>query len=288
MKRSVSVAIRASLILMLGASVYATGVPVARHMAGIVVLETVSAPARHSRADSAPLDLTPVFELAPFGRLATVDTPGQVTSTAMPDLRLRGVFVSDADNAAAMLDVDGQTGLYRIGQMVAADLTLSKVNRRFVELADATQTVTLHLDEDAESSAVMAQPNAPNEGTPSLFERLGSGLVVPALYQKPGPPETTSDYIDYWRTRIRKNPASVLEEIGLTSTDEGYVIADQHDVGVQLAGLRSGDLVRSVNGQAVGNPDDDRKLYDRIAASGQARLEVERDGRVLTFSFPLR
>lgn len=66
------------------------------------------------------------------------------------------------------------------------------------------------------------------------------------------------------------------------------MIAESHDVGVKLAGLKSGDLVRSVNGQTVGNPDDDRRFYDRIAASGQARLEVERNGRILTFSFPLR
>ena len=80
----------------------------------------------------------------------------------------------------------------------------------------------------------------------------------------------------------------MLDEIGLTPGDDGYVIAARHDVGVRLAGLTAGDLVRSFNGQAVGNPDDDRRFYDRIAASGQARLEVERNGRVLTFSFPLR
>ncbi len=91
-----------------------------------------------------------------------------------------------------------------------------------------------------------------------------------------------------WRSRIIANPKQVLDTIGLVRTDDGYRIAEQHDSGVARAGLRAGDLVRTVNGQQVGDLDSDRRLYDEVAASGLARIEVDRDGETITMSFPLR
>ena len=91
-----------------------------------------------------------------------------------------------------------------------------------------------------------------------------------------------------WRDRITANPGEVLTAIGLIPTAEGYVIADEHDSGVGRAGLRSGDLIRSVNGQQVGDVERDRQLYDDVAASGTARIEIVRDGRSILMSFPLQ
>jgi len=101
-------------------------------------------------------------------------------------------------------------------------------------------------------------------------------------------PVTTQDYIDMWRDRIIANPAEVLDTIGLVPGEKGYTIAEKHDVGVNRAGLRAGDIVTSVNGESVGNVDQDRELYDVIAASGLARIEVERNGRTIVMSFPLQ
>ena len=133
----------------------------------------------------------------------------------------------------------------------------------------------------------------------------GAGTTVPALDSGPAQllaavqaqsataltpetPETTQDYIDLWRDRITANPGEVLSAIGLIATAEGYVIAEQHDSGIALAGLRTGDLIKSVNGQQVGDVERDRQLYDEVAASGMARIENERDGRSIMMSFPLQ
>ncbi len=169
---------------------------------------------------------------------------------------------------------------------VSDRVTVSLITPHVVKLTDGAKTITLTFDGDTE--VVAPTERAGSDAPASLLDRLRGGFVVPATYERPSKPETTAQYIDYWRTRVRKNPQAVLDEIGLKPTDKGYVIADTHDIGVQLAGLRSGDLVRSVNGQAVGDPEADRKFYDEIAAAGEARIEVERGGRVLSFSFPLR
>ena len=278
--------IRAVCVLGVLVSVAVAGMPVARHMAGVVVLDAVSPPDMPEPTARDHADLTSLLQLAPFGRAAPSGAQTQPETATRPDIVLRGVFAGRGAASTALLDVAGVPGLYRETMQVADQLTVTQIAQDRVELMDGATVITLRFDAEAEAREGVNAVTA--DAPPLLSERLKGGFVVPARYEKPGQPETTAEYIDYWRHRIRKNPAAVLDEIGLRPTERGYVIADRHDVGVRLAGLRSGDLVRSVNGQPVGNPDTDRQFYDQIAAAGQARIEVERAGRVLSFSFPLR
>lgn len=280
--------IRFSLAAAAMASVVWTAVPMARHMAGVVVLDAPP-PVQLSipQAEAAP-DLSAIFALAPFGRVPVPDEAPQSGVDSHPDIVLRGIFAARDAASSALLDVSGVPGLYREAMQVADRLKVARITQEFVELTDGDATLILRFDSDAEADADAPNVIAETTASPSLMDRLQGGFVIPAKYERPGKPETTAEYIDYWRTRVRKNPQAVLDEIGLRPTDQGYVIADKHDVGVRLAGLRSGDLVRTVNGQPVGDPEADRRFYDEIAAAGQARIEVERGGRTLSFSFPLR
>ena len=278
--------LRISLVIATFGSVVWAAIPVARHMAGLVVLEApepLEIPVR--QADARP-DLAAILRLAPFGRAAAPETNQPTPDGARPDIVLRGIFAARTGVSTALLDVAGVPGLYRERMTVANRLQVARITPAYVWLRDGETTITLRFDADAETTADVTDTQA--EAAPALIDRLQGGFVVADAYVKPGKPQTTSEYIDYWRHRVRKNPQAVLDEIGLMPTDRGYVIADRHDPGVRLAGLRSGDLVRSVNGQPVGNPEADTRFYDQIAAAGQARIEVERDGRILSFSFPLR
>jgi general secretion pathway protein C len=278
---------RVALTLIAGGTVVHAALPVMRHSVGIVTIETTSTALPPAVEPQVRVDLAPLLERAPFGQAARSEPVASSTSAAAPDFVLRGVFSSIGATSAALLQVDGTTRLYREAEDVTADYALRRVATDHVILTGKGQTITLSFDaEDVLETEQQSDKTA--SGPADLIARLGRDLVVPARPGAAKPPETTSEYIDYWRKRVQKNPKAVLDEIGLTPSEDGYFIADQHDVGVRLAGLKSGDLVRSVNGQAVGNPDDDRRFYDRVAASGQARLEVERNGRILTFSFPLR
>ncbi|WP_299613657.1 hypothetical protein [uncultured Tateyamaria sp.] len=276
-------AIRAGFAFLALGSIALAAVPAARHMAGVVVLEApmpVNVPEQQKEPAT---DLSAMLALAPFGRVPVENESLATDTTDRPDIVLRGIFAARDALSTALLDVDGEPGLYREAMRVADQLDVALITSELVELTDGDSTITLRFDSETEVQGAAVVTDAP-----SLLDRLQGGFVVPAKYEKPEQPETTAEYIDYWRYRVRKNPQAVLDEIGLRPTDEGYVIAETHDVGVRLAGLRSGDLVRTVNGQTVGDPEKDRQFYDEIAAAGQARIEVERGGRLLSFSFPLR
>ena len=275
-----------AIVLAAGGSLAWAGIPVARHVAGIVELEAPARPVTRPVVERERPDIASIIALAPFGTAARPEAERAAAQSERPKLVLRGVFASRDAEASALLDVDGEQSLYKLSSTVGAAMRLDEIAPAFVRLSDREGTLTVYFDgeEDRPEAALLTLAS----GAPSLLDRMRAGLVVPDRYERPGKPETTAEYIDYWRQRLRKNPKAVLDEIGLSPTDEGYVIAAKHDIGVSLAGLRTGDLVRSVNGQKVGDPDADRRLYDQIAASGVARLEVERGGRVLSFSFPLR
>ncbi len=230
-----------------------------------------------------PADIGPILALAPFGEVAApVPEQGPIGETTL-DLVLHGVVVRDDPAASTAFIGQGGTTLgYHPGDRIGDRAMLVEVTQVHVVLEVDGELQTLSFPDPTATGGAVAAPVAP--GT----DRLRAAIAGQTSAAAAAPPETTDDYIEMWRDRITQNPGEVLDAIGLIPTENGYRIADEHDSGVSRAGLRAGDLVTSVNGQTVGDVTRDRKLYDEVAASGLARIEIQRDGRTITMSFPLR
>lgn len=281
--------VRFGVILAALSSVAAAGAQTTWQVMGhdrvIPPIAKLQAPAQ---APLAPTDLAPALALAPFGAAEVVVAEAQ--SAEVPqNLILLGVIVRDDPSRSLALLRSGQTeGNFRIGDEVVPGTTITAISHDHVTL----------LNNGNESRLYFAGKEMASDGAqvPTGAERLlaliksgqGGSISERVDAASRAEPVTTQDYIDMWRERIIANPAEVLDTIGLVPGEKGYTIAEKHDVGVNRAGLRAGDIVTSVNGQSVGNVDQDRALYDVIAESGLARIEVERDGRMIVMSFPLQ
>jgi general secretion pathway protein C len=285
--------IRTGVLLAALVSLAAAAAPVAWHLRGW----SAALPARPpspgpAPADPEPVDLGPILNLAPFGAVAAEPEPEAPLGETSLDLVLHGVVVQEEPAASiAFIGHQGITQGYRPGDPVAERATLREVAATQVVLeVDGALQILSFPDRDGAADASAA---APALSGPDRLRQLvaaqgrGNGGEPPPPEPERGPPQTTQDHIDLWRERIRANPAEVLDRIGLIPTPEGYRIDEEHDSGVGLAGLQAGDVVRSVNGQAVGDVDRDRRLFDEVAASGLARIEVRRGDRTITMSFPL-
>ncbi len=285
--------IRTGVLLAALVSLAAAAAPVAWHLRGW----SAALPARPpspgpAPADPDPVDLGPILDLAPFGAAAEEPEPEAPVGETSLDLVLHGVVVQEDPAASiAFIGHEGTTQGYRPGDAVAERAILRGVaaTQVVLEVDGALQTLSFP-DPDGASDASAAAPAL--SGPDRLRELVaaqtrGDGEEPPPPEPERGPPQTTQDHIGLWRERIRANPGEVLDRIGLIPTAEGYRIAEEHDSGVGLAGLQAGDVVRSVNGQAVGDVDRDRRLFDEVAASGLARIEVQRGDRTITMSFPL-
>lgn len=267
------------------ASLAIAAAPVAWHMGGYS--DALPPPADRTASVAtaiAPADIGPVLALGPFGEVfvEAADT-GPVGETTL-DLVLRGVVVQqDEALSSAFISTGSRTQSFRPGDAVTEAASLISVAPTQVVLEVDGELQTLSFPEPGDAPGPVDAPAA--TGLDRLRAAVGDQTAAGG---DGGAPRTTDDYISLWRDRITANPAEVLDAIGLIPTENGYMIDEQHDSGVRRAGLRAGDLVKSVNGQAVGDVEQDRKLYDDVAASGLARIEVERDGRTIVMSFPLR
>jgi hypothetical protein len=87
------------------------------------------------------------------------------------------------------------------------------------------------------------------------------------------------DDFDLWHTRITAVRNYLLHEFALVARDDAYRMIDNHDSGANRAEQQAGDLVRTVDGQPVGNVDNDRALFLGVAEPAMARVTISREGR---------
>lgn len=290
---SIAPTLRTLVLLVALGSLAAAAAPVAWHLGGwsAALPEQSAAPAA-AAPEPAPVDVGPILDLAPFGAAEVAAVPAAPVGETTLDLVLRGVVLrDDPDASMAFIGHPEGTDAFRPGDDVAGRARLVEVasNRVILDVGGELQTLSFSDPDGAAPAGADASAASGPDRLRALVaaqaQVAGGGGDEPAA---PAPPRTTQDYIDLWRDRIRANPGEVLDAIGLIPTENGYRIAEEHDSGVGLAGLRAGDVVTSVNGQAVGDVERDRQLFDDVAASGQARLEVRRDGETIVMSFPLQ
>ena len=287
--------VRALALLAALGSIAVAAAPVAWHLAGwsAALPERPAAATAAPEPEPEPVDLGPILALAPFGAIAEPEPePDAPLGETTLDLELRGVVIQGNPAAStAYIGHEGRTLGYRPGDTVAGTARLVEVagDRVVLEVGGELQTLSFPDPGGAATASADAASGADASGPDRLralveAQTQGGGEAGP---EEAEGPMSTQDRIDLWRDRIRANPGEVLDAIGLIPTENGYRIAEEHDSGVGLAGLQTGDLVTSVNGQAVGDVELDRKLFDEVAASGLARVEVRRGDDTIVMSFPL-
>tara|TARA_R110002020_G_scaffold400596_2_gene610670 strand:+ start:15228 stop:16115 length:888 start_codon:yes stop_codon:yes gene_type:complete len=288
-------ALVAAVALLLCASVALSALRLGWHLGGHTAVLPRSVELAINRDTPAlPQDIDGITQLAPFGQIVTpVAAPTPTATARQLDVTLRGVLVDpDPAQSRAFLSVAGKTAVFRVGEMVSS-AELVAINTDTVTLsAEGTLLIVGFAGiEGAQDTERPAEINSSPDASPDPFARLAD-MLVPGngsidLRDMP-PPETTEDYINQWRDRITQNPQAAMDSVGVELVENGYRVKADPNIGVTLAGLKPGDVITRLNGEAVGDLNSDKQLYDDVAASGIARLEVVRNGRALLLTFPLR
>jgi general secretion pathway protein C len=84
------------------------------------------------------------------------------------------------------------------------------------------------------------------------------------------------------------NVGQTAAALGATASAGGYRIGANPAAELRRFGLQPGDVIETLNGQAVGDAASDQSLVNRARESGQATVVVVRGGRRLTLNLPLR
>lgn len=210
--------------------------------------------------------------------VAVVEVPKEVNApTTRLRLALLGVMAaSTAENSSAIIAPKGGAGKnYRIGDVVQGRTKLAAVQQDQVILDSNGKLEALKFEVARNKQGIQqssrptpAQKRAQTRGT---FKERFSSIRTPA------------DAVQLLKSEVSNDPAGALRKMGLETSGNGsgYKVSSSGSMLTQL-GLRPGDIILSVNGQALGNLEDDQVLLEEVTNSGQARLEIQRgNGRLV-------
>jgi general secretion pathway protein C len=208
-----------------------------------------------------PLDPTLAARAFLPGAPATSDNRGADAA----GLQLFGVrLAADPGRSTAILGNAGASqASFAIGDQVAAGVTLASVGPGHVVLSQNGARRRLSL------------PEAPVAAVPAAVPLASS----PPANASPG----TTEAVD---------PAQLLQETGLrprlsNGQADGYTVIPRGDgSALRRAGLRPGDVLLTVNGQAL-NPERMSELGDMLGSQASMVVTIERDGKQETLTLQM-
>lgn len=85
--------------------------------------------------------------------------------------------------------------------------------------------------------------------------------------------------------QIEENRDQYLKNMGVNTTGgQGYEVTDQTPSALRnKLGLKSGDRILSLNGQAVGQGQNEAQLLEQVKKEGKVKIEVKRGDQVMVF-----
>jgi general secretion pathway protein C len=213
--------------------------------------------------------------------------------TRLP-LELKSVFVADEkDLSAAIVAQRGKPGeSYRVGDTLPGNAELVEVRTDRIILRRAGVRETLMFPEWQNQFAEEAAPaqRAPatndfaSDEADQFDESDGAGRGT-----ADSEPLSAAEIADELRERLATEGESALEDYGLEIADGGgYRLGNAANAPyLRQTGLQPGDVILSVNGQPVGDVQQDQLQIENILAQGTARIEIQRGARRFTITASL-
>lgn len=194
------------------------------------------------------------------------NAPGPASATiTSAGLTLFGINLNEATGggSAIIAGEDGVQASYAVGDEIAPGLKLAGVAFDHVLLDRGGARESLFLDQSGE--APVANPATP---LPAPTPEIGASAAGASASGE-------------------MSPAALKAGVGFAPRTEngrvtGLVVQPQGDgAAFRAAGLRPGDVIRSVNGRPIGSAGDAASLASQLAPGARIALEVERGASVV-------
>lgn len=212
--------------------------------------------------------------------------------TRLP-LELQSVFVADeVSESAAIVAQRGKPGkLYSVGETLPGNAKLEEVLTDRIILRRAGSRETLMFPKAKAqfiASPVEDEPAAaPSRG--STRPQVQSATVTRAAprsasAEQPTDTQDPKAVLESYTQKLATDATATLDELGIETVEAGegggYRIGDiAQSPYLRQTGLQPGDVILSVNGQPVGDIEQDQMELANIMAQGTARIEVQRGSR---------
>jgi len=185
-------------------------------------------------------------------------------------LTLKGVFTSqdDTESGAIIAEVGKSSEYYRIGDSLSGGVRLAEVYPDHVLLDRAGNYESLYFDEASMSAQI--------------------SKVAPQTKRRSQDVRTPEDFIEEATARLSEDPTRALASVGLGVAEGGGYVFQGNNPMLSGMNLQKGDVIRSVNGQSLGDIDQDKKMMRSLYQQDSIEVEVVRDGASFFVNYPLR
>lgn len=204
-----------------------------------------------------------------FGRASRAEPVAESVRKSAPETRLRlrleGVLVAERaeDSGAIVAGADGTTEHYRVGDTLPGNAELVEVEPQRILIKRNGLFETLTFEESEQELVTESEPV--NTSSPDRF---------------------MADV----QSRLDAQGAQALVAFGLRPVQDGSApgyVFDGSNPMLRAASLKKGDIITAVNGQTLGNYQQDRALLDSWRSMSQVEIEIVRDGARFTVSYAL-
>ena len=226
----------------------------------IILVPTPTAPVLPLAPEAATPDYSIFQRFDAFFR--TGSAGGEAAAQDNQQMRLFGVRADDAGGGSAIIGLaDGRQLSVGVGEEVEPGLVLKSVDADHVVLARGASLSRLMFTELPMGAATPPAPPAEEQ------------VVTPQGTTAQG---GASDQV--------VDPARLMAQAGLRPRMQGlgvngFTVSGTGDgTALAAAGLRSGDVILSVNGQALDNPARIAGLRDQLSNGASAEIRFERNG----------
>ncbi len=212
----------------------------------------------------------PLSSIYLFGRPDAGAPVAEAERRAAPEtnlrLKLEGVLVAEqSENSGAIVaGTDGTTAYYRVSEVMPGNVELVEVESHRILIRRSGQVESLAF-EDGDVDMMVAQVDEPDVSSPDAF-------------------------VDAARQQLETQGDAALMKYGLRAVEsgqsEGYVY-DGSSAMLNALNLKAGDVITAINGQALGNLDQDRELLNSWRDFPQINLEIARGGARFTVTYAL-
>ena len=239
----------------------------------------------------------PIADAHLFGKVSDAPVAPVKKQVKAPETRLRlelhGVNrASDNSQSSAIIARKGSRGeFYRIGDTIQGRTKLAEVYGDRVILDTAGRLEALYFEDSKKKGARITSTSA---AEPSRSNRRSTRSEPPKsrlastqdsrIRDRILSVGSVEEFVSVIGTEAEQDPQGLLDSLGLSSQGSGSGYRVANNSLLINVGLRLGDKIISINGQALGDVSSDQLLLADVINSGQASIVVERNGKRLTLN----
>jgi len=245
----------------------------------------VANPARSPTAQSdaaGEYDMSALLSANLFGQAAPT-ARNSVVLEAIPlssmNLVLSGVMVTPGGSFALISTDGGEELPFALGQEIVAGVTLYAVyaDRVLIRRGGATESLLLKdTGEGLANGSVVAAKAAPGRRPAGLgaVQPQGSGTFTVDRQQL---------------TQQMQTPEFLSQALMVPNAGGGFLVREIQPGSVyEKLGLRVGDVINAVNGQAVNSVEDVMRLYGQFSTATNVQVDVRRAGKNETLVYNIQ